>query len=1025
MKHKLIILLFIWLSSLCGLSVSAQTGTVTGNITDSEGFPVIGASVVVKGTTNGVISDMDGNYSLSNISNGTVLLFSFVGLESQEVKYNGQSVINIVMKTSSVLLDEVVAIGYEVKKKSVVTGAISSLNSKEMLKARPTNVVNALNGRVSGVNVVTNSGQPGSAPKLVIRGVGTNGNSNPLYVIDGLPMDDMNSVNPNDIESIEILKDATSAAIYGARAANGVVLITTKKGEEGKTSISYDGYYGFSTVQKKPDMLNALEYTQLMKEFAANDGNEVQNGIVTEPNGIDTDWFDELFNTAPITEHNVTATLGSKQGSSLLSVNYLNQDGIVGEDKSSFERVTARLNSSYNINKFIKVGANINYAYTEKIGVATGTNGWNPIQYAYNIEPTVPVYDPDSDDTFGYGTSTTGYGRTWNPLAFMDESAQGTNITQHLYGNIFAEITLYKDLVFKTDFGVNHKNNRSRSYSPIFYHTPDNKSDKNTISQNSHSNSSWQWENTLRYKKEFGDHNISVLLGTSATEGRYEYINASRNNLPNEALTNEWYWYLNAGDVMTSTNSGSANARHAMFSYFSRLSYNYAEKYMAEFVIRRDGSSNFGPKNKYAVFPGFSLGWNISNEKWWNVKNFDSFKLRASWGQNGNERISAFSYTSIIGNVYNYTFGKTPTVHIGSAPNSLVNENVRWETSEQLNIGADMAFFGGMLRGSIDWFKKDTKDLLFQPTLESIRGNQSAYRNMGKISNQGVEFQLTFNKSFGDVNLTASGNVSYLHNEVVKIGNSNGYLDGGLWRETTNITRMQEGYTMGYFRLYKTLGIFQNWDEVNNYKYPDGTLIQPDAQPGDFIWQDTDGKNGITEADRVDCGNPWPKWTFGMNLGAEWKGWDFNIFLTGKADFNVYAAWFRNEGYGRANLPSFYLDRWQKEGDDNGVPRLSIEDPNGNFQKPSDFYLYDASYLKIGSLELGYSFPQKLITKVLLTKARIYAAIDNVATFTSYPFMDPEVGDMRANGNNVLENGIDYGIYPQARTFRFGVSLSF
>lgn len=312
MKHKLIILLFIWLSSLCGLSVSAQTGTVTGNITDSEGFPVIGASVVVKGTTNGVISDMDGNYSLSNISNGTVLLFSFVGLESQEVKYNGQSVINIVMKTSSVLLDEVVAIGYEVKKKSVVTGAISSLNSKEMLKARPTNVVNALNGRVSGVNVVTNSGQPGSAPKLVIRGVGTNGNSNPLYVIDGLPMDDMNSVNPNDIESIEILKDATSAAIYGARAANGVVLITTKKGEEGKTSISYDGYYGFSTVQKKPDMLNALEYTQLMKEFAANDGNEVQNGIVTEPNGIDTDWFDELFNTAPITEHNVTATLGSK-----------------------------------------------------------------------------------------------------------------------------------------------------------------------------------------------------------------------------------------------------------------------------------------------------------------------------------------------------------------------------------------------------------------------------------------------------------------------------------------------------------------------------------------------------------------------------------------------------------------------------------------------------------------------------------------------------------------------------------------
>ncbi|MCA4599130.1 TonB-dependent receptor [Bacteroides xylanisolvens] len=1020
-RWLLILLFFIFVPVL----LYAQTAKVTGLVQDSEGFPLIGVNVLVKGTTNGGITDFDGNFILSSVSKGAVLVFSYVGYDSKEVIYKGESKLHVVLESSSLLLNEVVAIGYEVKKKSVVTGAISSLNSDELLKARPANAVNALNGRVSGVNVVTNSGQPGSAPKLVIRGVGTNGNSNPLYVIDGLPMDDMNSLNPNDIESMEILKDATSAAIYGARASNGVVLITTKKGKKGKTSLSYDGYYGFSSVQKVPDMCNAEEYMMLMKEFAANDKAEVGNGIHVEPTGHDTDWFDEIFNTAPVTEHNLTATFGSDKGSSLISLNYLNQEGIIGESKSFFKRYTARFNGSYTINKHITVGGNINYTYRDRSGINTGTNGWNPIQYAYNIDPTTPVYDENSGDNLGYGVANTGYGRMWNPLAFMEQSSTGKNVTQHIFGNTYAEVTLLKDLVIRTDFGINHKNIRTRSYSPSYYHDVQNSSDKTTVNQGSNSNSSWQWENILRYKKQFANHNLSILLGTSASEDLYETLSGSRNNLPSEAIGNEWYWYLDAGDVMTATNKGSANPRHSMFSYFGRLSYNFAERYMAEVVVRRDGSSNFGPSNKYATFPGFSLGWNVSNEKFWNVKNFDSLKLRFSWGQNGNERISAFSYTSIIGNKYNYTFGASPTIYVGSAPNSLLNPDVHWETSEQFNVGADMTFFGGMLRGSIDWFKKDTKDLLFQPTLESIRGNDSAYKNMGKISNKGLEMQFTFRKQIGEVALNVSANASYLKNKVVNIGNANGYLDGGLWRETTNVTRMQEGYAMGYFRLYKVLGIFQTPEEVQNYKNDKGVVIQPNAVPGDFIWQDTDGNGVIEEADRIDCGNPWPKWTYGLNLGAEWRGFDFNMFLTGKAGFHVYASWFRSEGYGRANLPTFYLDRWTKEGDNKGVPRLSIKDPNENFIKPSTFFLYDASFLKIGSIELGYSFPQKWIEKVLLTKARVYVTVDNVATFTSYPFMDPEIGDMRGSGNNVLENGMDYGTYPQARTFRFGVSLAF
>lgn len=436
------------------LPLKAQNGRVSGCITDSDGLPVIGASILVKGTTNGIISDLDGIYVLENVPMESTLIYSFVGYDTQNIVYKGQSTIDVQLKTSAIALDEVVAIGYEVKKKSVVTGAISSIDSDDLLQSKPANAVNALSGRVSGVNVVTNSGQPGSAPKLVIRGVGTNGNSNPLFVIDGLPMDDMNSVNPNDIESMEVLKDATSAAIYGARAANGVVLITTKKGKKGKTSLAYDGYYGFSTVAKKPTMLNDEQYIMLMKEFADNDDMPLAGGVPTAPTGYNTDWFNEILNTAPVTEHNITANFGSDKGSSLLSLNYLDQNGIIGEDASFYKRFSTRLNSSYSINDFLSVGANVNYAYIENSGVATGINGYNPISYAYNIDPTTPVYDENSNDTFGYGVSPVPYSRMWNPIAFMDEAPKNKNITQQFFGNVYAEITFIKDLVFRTDFGI-------------------------------------------------------------------------------------------------------------------------------------------------------------------------------------------------------------------------------------------------------------------------------------------------------------------------------------------------------------------------------------------------------------------------------------------------------------------------------------------------------------------------------------------------------------------------------------------
>ena len=1020
-RMRRLLLCFLILSIGCSFQVWAQSGNVSGTITDSDGYTVPGANVVVKGTTNGSISDLDGVYNLSNVPLNSVISFSFIGMKTSEVPYTGQSKINVKLRNDAIALDEVVAVGYEVKKKSVVTGAISSLNNEQIMKAKPTNAISALGGRVSGVTLMPASGQPGSVPKLVIRGIGTNGNSNPLYVIDGLPMSDMNSINPSDIASMEILKDATSTAIYGARGANGVVLITTRQGKKGKTELSYDGYFGWSSAQSTMDMMNTKQYSTIIPEFYQNAGQDIPAWFTGLNTSNDTDWVNDILETAPVTEHNVTATLGSEKGSTLLSVGYLDQNGIMGGDKSFFKRYSARMNNIYEINKFIKVGANLNYNYIDRNGVAGGTNGWNPMTYALVMDPTTPSHSTtDNVDTFGYPISPVPFSRMWNPYSFMEVTSNGTNHTQRFYGNAFAEITMLKDLVFKSDIGVNLYNNDTRSFAPKYEHGT-NMSTKNTVTQASNSSSFWQWENTLRYKKSFGKHTGSILLGTTASQEKSEYMNASRNNYAEGTFDKSNYWYLSAGDVATMANASGASPEHNLYSIFGRLSYNYDEKYMAEVVLRRDGSSNFGSNNQYATFPGLSLGWNISREDFWNIKNFDSLKLRASWGQNGNEAISAFSYTSIISNNYKYPLGENQTIYTGSAPESLVNPNVKWETSEQLDLGADMMFFGGKLTATVDFYTKTTKDLLMRPTLEMVRGNEAAFFNVGEIRNAGFEMQVGYNEKIGEVDFSASVNASYLKNEVKQMVNDNSFIEGGLWRTTVNITRMETGFPMGYFNLYKTNGIFQNEADVQNYKSSDGTVIQPDAQPGDFKWKDSNDDGLIGPDDRTNCGNPWPKWTMGATFSAAWRGFDLSVFLRGKFDYKLYSAQLRNEGYGRANLPVYYMDRWTNEGMNKGVPRLTMDDKNENFIKPSDFYLYDASFIKIGNIELGYSFPIHWLKSVKIQKARIYFSMDNVATFTDYPYLDPEVGTM----DNLLDTGLDYGMYPQSRATRVGLSLTF
>ncbi len=1009
--------------------------TITGTVKDDVGIPLPGVTVRVKGTTTGTITDLEGKYTMNNIPEDAILLFSFIGMLPQKIAVNGQTSIDLTMQEDTVGLEEVVVVGYGVKKKSVVTGAISSLSSDELLQSKPSNVSSALNGRASGVVVSPASGQPGTTPSVTIRGVGTNGNSSPLYIIDGLPMGDMNAVNPNDIESMEVLKDATSAAIYGARAANGVILITTKKGKAGQSTFTYDGFTGVQNAYNVPEMMNSEQYINMVKQFHDNDNpNEAGNypdWIKALNPDIDTDWFDEITQTAPITEHNLTATFGGKKGSTLLSLSYRTQDGIIGGDEASFERYSARINTNQKVKDWFTIGANVNVMHMNRNILPTWLNSWNVAHKAFSMEPTSPIYaGPGTDypdmpyDDRGYAVTTAPALIGHNPIHFMKiVGSNNTRKTDLFYGNAFVKIEPVKNLIIKTDIAANIGNTNNKNFTPAYYHNSYHQQESSLIEQNSNRSTFWQWENTITYTYSFGGHNLSSLLGITASENHYQMISGTRNNLPEIADNNSDWWYLNAGDVATAMNNGTANARHAIASIFGRVSYDYKNKYMMEVVIRRDGSTNFGPQNKYAVFPGVSAGWNISSEDFWKVEHFDILKLRASWGQNGNEAISPFSFTSIMGNDYYYVFGNNPLILPGSVPNTLVNPDVRWETSEQFNVGADMTFYNGKLRANIDYYTKKTKDLLLEPVIENVRGNDTPFYNVGEVSNHGVEMQISYNINIGDVQLGINANASYLKNEVISVGNDNGYIEGAERLVKNEIaTRMQEGYPLGHFIGYKTRGIFQNQEQINSHAYADGTLIQPDASPGDLIFEDLDGQGGITSDDRTMIGNPWPKWTYGLNINVMWKGFDFSTFFTGKLDLDVMDGFYQPNYYGSSNMPAFYTEAWKQEGDNTNIPRFTATDPNQNNILNSDFFVYDASFLKIGTVEFGYTFPRNILDKVKLSRIRIYAAMDNVAIFTKYPFFDPEVGAM---GNNILSTGIDHAVYPQGRTSRIGITVDF
>ena len=1065
---KLLSVLFLLSFTLA--SVYAQDIQVKGTVVSgTDDFPLPGVSVVVKGTTKGVITDIDGNFVISVPSNA-VLSFTYIGFKSQEVPVEGKTTLNVVLYEDTETLEEVVVVGYGVQKKSVVTASIAKVSADDLENKAPVRMDNALKGLAAGVDVTSSSGQPGASPRVRIRGIGTINNSDPLYIVDGMPISGgLDFVNPNDIESIEVLKDAASGAIYGARAANGVILVTTKKGKLGKTSINYNFSYGWQSAWKRRDVTSATDYAILQNEKYMNGGQaplyadpynltDINGNPVT---GFGTDWQDAVFNDgAPVVNHDVTISGATEKVNYYLSLGYYEQEGIVGGNygQSNYDRLTIRSNTSYNLidatkeRSFLnKLDLSVNMAYmrTHSTGVSENSEFGSILGSALYLSPILPITvsgaaadelvnyyetaDPNNPskvlyelprDPNGNIYTVPGYFGSYNemnnPLAMMTLNPQ-KNYSHKFVPKFSIDLQLWDNLKYHFSYSADMSFwGYDAATVSKFYLSGNNNASHTSATANRQKNVTWQIENTLTYDKTFGKHTIGVVLGQSALKYKGDQLGGSRWNLVNPLKPSIDYA---TGNVVDGTAQfsvyGAPFVEHTMASMFGRLSYNYDERYMVQATVRRDGSSRFGPNNKYGIFPSFSAGWNVMNEAFMEGTRdwLSNLKVRFSWGKNGNDNIADFGYTSLTAMGNNVLFGKDAIKWNGSKASRLSNPDLKWEESEQTDIGIDLGFFNGALTASIDYYIKKTNGMIIEMPIPSYVGETKPLGNVGDMENKGVEFELGYKWNIGDAHFSVKGNATYLKNTLKNLGNDTGYIDlDGIQGLSGGGTRGSNGQPFPYFFGYKTAGVFQNVAEVQAYTNKDGGLIMPDAVPGDVRFVDVNGDGQITADDRTNIGNGTPDWTYGLNLNADWKGFDFNIFFQGVAGNEVFDGTFRSD-VTSGNYPSWMLGRWTGEGTSNKYPRLALGDDT-NWQV-SDLYVCDGSYFRLKNITLGYTLPQNLTRKVCIERLRVYFQAENLATWTKYWGFDPEI----SSGATSL--GVDRGVYPQARTFTIGANISF
>lgn len=1028
MKKRILGLSFL-LFTFIGLQAQV---TVSGNVkAASDEEVLIGAQIVEKGTANGMVADLDGNYKIEVSSEDAILVFSYLGYETKEVVVGSQRIINVSLGTDSESLDEVIVIGYGTQKKSVVTGSISKVDGESLEDMPVMRIEQSLQGRTSGVRVVSGSGQPGDGATVRIRGTSSIGSgSDPLYVVDGIPIGGgIDFLNQSDIESIEVLKDAASASIYGARSAAGVVLVTTKKGKKDRMEVSYSAYRGTQAPWKKMSLLNATEYATLMNESSEAAGNAP---IFEDPNslGEGTDWQDAIFsNNAPIQNHEISLSSGSEKSQYYASFGYFDQEGIVAQDNSNYRRFTARFNSTHKINDRLTFGNTISYARINAEGVATNSEFGSPLSRAVNIDPITPLLETDPDvlsssvftdfpivkneDGIPYGISTLVTSEVVNPVAAI-QTQYGYGWSDKVVGNAYGEVKIIDGLKFRSSIGTDLAFWGGEGFTPIHYLNATTGSTITEYTRNQNRGLYWIFENTLSYAKTMGKHDFSALIGTMAEKNQGQGNGGKIEGIPVDNLEDASFGFFTSPESQT---YGGYEYLSTLNSYLSRVNYNYASKYLFTATMRADGSSKFGSNNKFGFFPSASVGWVLTEESFLTQNPIINFlKIRGSWGVNGNDQIDDFKFISTVGGGRNYTFGLDDQLVNGVSPNAIANPDLRWEQTSQTNFGLDARVFK-KIEIAFDIFEKQTTGMLLDIQVPGFVGNTGPLGNIATMVNRGVELEVSYRNSFGQFNTDFSGNGSFVENEVIYLGPEKEFVPGQRFGpQGLEITRTTLGQPIGHFYGYQTDGIFQNEAEVEAYVSSEGQPIQPNAQPGDFKFVDLNGNGEIDDEDRTIIGDPTPSLTYGFNASVDWKGFELSVFGQGIAGNDVYRA-SRRFDLGMANLTTDALGRWTGEGSTNDYPRLVEDDPNKNFNRSSDFYVEDGSFFRIKTLQLGYSLPEAWVQKIRLQKLKVYVSGNNLVTITNYSGFDPEIG-----GNSY---GVDRGIYPQARFFLAGVNASF
>jgi TonB-linked SusC/RagA family outer membrane protein len=1041
-------------------ALSSQV-VISGTLKESKtGNNLPGVSISVAGAGEGTMSDQNGDFVIKVPTAAATLNFSLVGYQAQSIALAGKTKLSVYLTEDVRSLDEVVVVGYGVQRKKLITGATSQVKGSDIQKRNTPALLDGLKGQVSGLTITKNSAQPGDGFKVNIRGMGTIGNSSPLYIVDGVPVPDINNINPADIESLDVLKDAASAAIYGSRASNGVILISTKKGKAGKPSITYDGYYGIQNAAKKLDYVGANDYLMLMAEHYKYNGIAIPDFSAMIPayagiaNGTwdGTNWTDATANkNAPMKNHNINILGGTDQNVYSMGLALDDQEGIAGKPAiPRYKRLSFRMNSEFTLLRrnnisVLKVGENFSYNNIERhVTIAEGAGNETSYASVASGSPVIEIYNPDPSAQgrypyFPYNVygSPTGVAPTApNPMAWLDYAKSGTfGRTNNFIGNVYLVLQPARGLTFRSSFGINSFSTSDRSWVPAYLLSATSNisyfsNPMDITAQALSTGTKWIFDNTLNYKFSLPkEHNFDVLVGMAAEKsGIGETLSGDNGNSLFNSFENAYLVNNRVIDPSFTHLSGQPLVSSRILSGFGRLTYDYKQKYLLTAVARTDGSSNFAADKRWGFFPSISAGWAVTNEPFMNGTNgwLDFLKIRASWGQNGNQSISPFQYLSTISfsGAPFYRYSDRTRFLNGGYPNILPNPDVSWETSVQTDIGADVRLFKNKLGLTFDWYNKLTKDWLIQAPILATDGTGAPFINGGDVQNRGYEIGVTWNERAGDFYYGLSANFSQLKNLVTSIANPEGIIhgpNGTLHADQKESYRAEVGKPLGYFWGLQTNGIFQNAQQVLDYQNKAGTVIQPGAKPGDQRYVDRDDNGVINQGDYTMLGDPNPNFIFGISANCSYRGFDLSAVANGVAGNQVIWNYFNNNNHGTYNWSVLALDRWHGEGTSNTTPRINT----GSTQDItlSDRFVSDAGFLRLSNLTVGYDF--KVLLKALpLQQFRLYVSGQNLVTFTGYKGFNPEVGNGGKNGGN-WAGGVDSSPYPVARAIIFGASLKF